>query len=171
MIYAAWDMALPVGSTWDHVDEFSVGGISLSYRYHVIPRLGLGASVGWNSFSVKRDGTFQYDAVTITGTQVRQMDVMSLMATANVNILPIQSFVVPFIGLDLGADYLWRVTDFGWWTVAGNEWQFSLAPSLGAIFHLPVLALVVSTKFHVAFGTEDGDTEMYTEFNIGLGFN
>jgi hypothetical protein len=164
-------MAVPVGDTWDYVGKFSPQGISFNYRFQFTPRLAVGAIVGWNNFHIKESGAFNYDPITITGTQTRSLDVFHFGGCFNYNFLPIGKMAVPYVGIDLAAYHIWQMTDFGWWTAGSNSWHFGFAPALGGLLHLPTVTLMFGSKFQMAVQTDSADQEMYVSFNIGAGLN
>ena len=166
-----YDMAVPVGDTWRFVGAFSPSGCTFDYRYHFTPHLAAGALIGWNSFEIKERGTFIYDNVTVTGTQIRSLDVMHFGANFHANFLPVSARAVPYVGLDLAAYHTWRLTDFGWWSAGQSDWHFGVAPSLGVLVHLPGITLVLGSKFQAAVKTSRADSEMYVSFNIGVGLD
>lgn len=166
-----YDMAVPVGDTWKYVGAFSPAGCTFDYRYHFTPRLAVGAVIGWNSFDIKEKGTFVYDNITVTGTQIRSLDVMHFGANFHANILPISSRAVPFVGMDIAAYRTWRVTDFGWWSTGQNDWHFGFAPALGVLLHLPGITVILGSKFQMAVKTGNADSETYVSFNIGVGLD
>jgi hypothetical protein len=143
--------------------------MAVEYRFYITPHLAAGALMGWNSFDVKERGTFIYDNVTITGTQIRAMEAMHISGSFHYNFLPSERLAVPFLGLDLGAYHLWRSIDFGWWNVTTSDWHFGIAPGLGVVLNLAGVSLLLGSKFHWAVKTSNADNEMYVTFNIGVG--
>ena len=170
LFHLSYDMAVPTGDTWENIGAFSPRGMTFEYRFHFTPNIAIGALIGWNKFDIKEKGTFEYDNVTITGTQIRAMDSMHISFAFRYNILPVDSLVVPYLGADTGAYHVWRMTDFGWWNLADTYWHFGFAPGIGAIINLRSLTFLVGSKFHMAVKTQDTPSETYVTFNIGVGF-
>jgi hypothetical protein len=165
----SYDMAVPVGPTRQDISAFSPKGMTLEFRYHLTPYVAVGGLVGWNKFEDKKQDTYVNDNVTFTGTQIRTLRAVHISGSVRYNFLPIDKRAVPFIGLDLGAYFLERKVDLGWWKNSDGDWHFGVAPGLGAIINISKVFLLLGTKFHYVAQTSQGDDEMYVTFNIGIG--
>jgi hypothetical protein len=164
-----YSMAMPVGSTYDFVSDYSFRGISFEYRYLLMPMFSVGGIIGWNIFDDKVKGTFTRESVTVTGTQLRWLDVLSMAALMHAY-LPMFKAVLPYAGLELGAYYTSRYVDLGWWAKTEDGWHFGLAPEIGTLVHAGSVSFNFSVKFKYLVESKENPEELFFGFNVGLGF-
>jgi hypothetical protein len=164
-----YTMAMPIGSTYDYVSDYSFRGISFEYRYRVMPQFSVGAVIGWNIFDDKVKGTFSRETVTVTGTQLRWLDALTLGANMHYYLAMFKR-TLPFAGLELGAYYTSRYTDMGWWAKTEDGWHFGLAPEIGTLVHAGSVSFSFSVKFKYLVKTSEVPEEMFFAFNLGIGF-
>jgi hypothetical protein len=84
------------------------------------------------------------------------------------NIKPVNSKVVPFAGLDIGAYKLWKSINYGWTSFTDDEWHFGLAPKLGVIFSLAKIPVYLAAKFNVLTRTKKYDDNYYLGIQLGI---
>ncbi|MCP4197947.1 MAG: hypothetical protein GY762_12430 [Proteobacteria bacterium] len=156
-----YSMAMPVGSTYDFVSDYSFRGVSFEYRYLIMPVFSVGALIGWSIFDDKVKG----DNVPVSETQVRWMDALSLAALMHAY-LPMFKTVLPFAGLELGAYYASRYVD----AACEDGWHFGLAPEIGTLVHVGSVSFNFSVKFKYLVETNEAPEELFFGFNVGLGF-
>jgi hypothetical protein len=164
-----YSMAMPVGSTYDFVSDYSFRGISFEYRYLIMPMFSVGGVIGWNIFDDKVRGTFTRENVTVTGTQLRWLDALSMAALMHAY-LPMFKAVLPYAGLELGAYYTSRYVDLGWWARTEDGWHFGLAPEIGTLVHAGSVSFNFSVKFKYLVESNENPEELFFGFNVGLGF-
>ncbi len=164
-----YSMALGMGSTYDYVEDYSWRGLSFEYRYRILPQFSVGGIFGWNIFDDKLKGTFTREPVTVTGTQLRWLDALTLAANTHYYLAMFKK-TLPFLGLELGAYYTSRYTDMGWWAQTEDGWHFGLAPEIGTLVHAGSVSFAFSVKFKYLLKTSDVPEEMFWTFNVGLGF-
>jgi hypothetical protein len=162
-------MAMPVGSTYDFTSDYSFRGISFEYRYLIMPMFSVGGIIGWNIFDDKVKGTFTRENVTVTGTQLRWLDALSMAALMHAY-LPMFKAVLPYAGLELGAYYTSRYVDLGWWARTEDGWHFGLAPEIGTLVHAGSVSFNFSVKFKYLVESNEAPEELFFGFNVGLGF-
>jgi hypothetical protein len=165
----AYSMAMPLGSSYDFASDYSFRGISFEYRYRIMPQFSVGGVIGWNIFDDKVKGTFSRDTVTVTGTQLRWLDALTLCANMHYYLAMFKK-TLPFAGLELGAYYTSRYTDMGWWAQTKDGWHFGLAPEIGTLVHAGSVSFAFSVKFKYLIETSDAPEEMFLGFNVGVGF-
>jgi opacity protein-like surface antigen len=170
VIIMMYSMSLPLGDSWDYVGQYGWRGTSFEYRYRILPQFSVGATFGWNMSDDKEKGTWTQENVTITGTQVRRLDTLTLAATAHAWLTK-SDVILPYLGLELGGYWVSRFTNMGWWSLEEEGWHFGIGPELG--FLVPAnrkVQFAFSVKYKYLVKTSDLPEEMFLTFNFGMGF-
>jgi hypothetical protein len=170
VIILMYSMGLPVGGSWDYISQYGWRGTSIEYRYRIFPQFSVGATLGWNLWDDKESGTWSRDNLTVTGTQIRWLDVFALAATTHVWLTKSEVFL-PYLGTEIGAYWASRYTDMGWWAKEESGWHFGIAPEIG--FIVPAnrgVQFAFSVEYKYLVKTSDLPEEMFLTFNVGIGF-
>lgn len=163
----SYDMAMPVGNTYDFISAFSFVGFTLEYRYRIARPLSIGASIQWNNFEDKLAGTHTSDTITVTGTQIRRLQMMPICATSHVY-LSTRKSLLPFLGINVGAYRAAREIAHAWWRSEETNWHFGLAPEIGLMISLKKIPIVLSSQFNWAAPHSSASSEFFVDFNIGV---
>jgi opacity protein-like surface antigen len=170
MLGLLWDMSLPVGVTHDFVGKFSGRGFAVDGRYSGFGNFGLGVTLAWHILDQKTDTTTTWDAVTISGTQVREIS--SSPFTAKVfYALREQKQFIPYAGVGMGAARVIRRIDMGIASVTDESWHFAFVPELGVEVPLKAATVLASTRFNYFVKNNDGPAQLYMNFSLGIGFD
>jgi hypothetical protein len=168
MFIIAYNMAIPVGNTRDFTSSFSPRGMGFEYRFHITPKIAVGALFNWQAFETKETGTTVRDNLTVNGTRIKVMESMPISASFVYNFLPVNSTLVPFAGVDLGAYRLWKSINFGWTSFVDDEWHFGIAPKIGILFSLGKIPFFIGSKFNLLVRTKDNPANYYVGLEIGI---
>jgi hypothetical protein len=169
----SYSMGFGTGDLGDFITKASFRGGNIDYRQMVSPNIGVGLSVGWNTFyqSEGKD-SYTYGNSTLTGHQYRYSNNMPLLAGVTYYFKPGEK-VNPFVGLGIGTMYTKRNTDMNLYTVEQEAWGFALAPEVGILYGLgDEAAVFVSGKFNNSFkaGNELTEAQSYFTLNVGFAF-
>jgi hypothetical protein len=144
-------------------------GATVSFHNMVLPNLGIGTEIGWNTFYKETDyDTYTQGTVSLSGKQYRYCTSVPMLASFNYYIKP-DELVNPYIGLGIGTEYTGNNLDMGLYTLEENAWHFALRPELGVIFSPSGdVGIIFSVKYYNAFKTKDIGTRNYFSTNLGL---
>jgi hypothetical protein len=133
LVGMAWDIALPVGSVHDFIADTSVAGFEISLRYFVIPKLSIGVSTDWQSFSEDRPRTtFQIENGALTATAYNSIWGGTLRGLAHFYPLD-RGPVLPFIGGHIGVGWSTLQTSAADLVLYDNQTSVALGGDIGAL--------------------------------------
>src|SRR5690606_12097662 len=170
MLGLLWDMSLPVGITHDFVGKFSGRGFAVDGRYSGFGNIGLGVTLAWHILDQKTETTTTWDAVTISGTQVREISSSPFTAKVFYALRDQEKFI-PYAGIGMGAARVVRRIDMGIASLTDESWHFAFVPELGVEVPFKAATLLASTRFNYFVKNNDGPAQLYMNFSLGVGFN
>jgi outer membrane protein len=166
-----YSMGFGNGDVKNFISSASFRGAALEYRYHIQPKLSVGADIGWNTFYERRAfDTYTSGTVSLSGVQYRYINAMPIYAAVNYYFKPDEK-INPFVGLGVGTLYTKRNTDMNLYTLENTVWAFALRPEAGVLVNAnPGLDIVLAGKYNYGFAAGGLDPQSYFTFNIGLVF-
>lgn len=168
--FLEYNLSMPVGSTHDFAGNFSGRGVALDFRYLLWDQVSLGMRMGWHVFSDKVSGTATSGGVTLTSTQIRNLNIFPLAVTGAYHFQPVgKRSLVPFVGLGLGPYYAERLADLSHFAVIDDGFHFGITPEVGVLIPLVRSVITVNARFNYLFESVKAD-EAYFNFNVGLDF-
>ncbi|MDB4582693.1 hypothetical protein N9164_06045 [Draconibacterium sp.] len=174
LILVNYSPAISLGETADFTNNFSPRGVDFEVNRFIKEDLSVGFVIGWNVFREKISGeTFEYNDLTITGTQFRYTNVTPL----NVNVkkyfsIAEDSGISPYAGFGLGTNYAKQTNEIGVFSLTQDKWQFNMAPEIGMLYDIS-RNNVLSLKVKYIYSPKAGDfpSTSYLSFGIGIGLN
>jgi outer membrane protein len=161
----------PMGDTKDYIEKTSFRGMSLDYRYRIMPNVAVGIGGGWYTFYEKKDYdtyTLPGDEMSASGIQYRYINTMPLLLVGDYYFSPEEKFS-PFVGLGIGITYVEANTQMGQFDFEVDTWQFNLAPEVGIRFGAgPGVWGLLSARYNNNFETSELDGQSYLTLNVGL---
>jgi hypothetical protein len=162
-----YDIAFPFSKTKEYADQVSWRGVSFDVDRLFNDQMAVGVGVAWSVFLEKEpDSYFEYNDMTIHGTQVRYIN--------NIPILARFSWYQSAGDFDTyftaGVGTVWQenTRNLGLWSFQDNYWQFALSPEAGIIYPVGRAFLTVKVKYMQGFKTADAPSLSY--LGIGIGF-
>ncbi|HOY49537.1 MAG TPA: OmpW family protein [Chryseolinea sp.] len=161
------------GDMGDFISQPSFRGANFDFRKIIAPNIGVGFSIGWNTFyqSQSKD-SYTSGNTTLTGKQYRYSNNVPMLASATYFIKPGEK-INPFVGLGIGTIYTRRNTDMNLYTLEQEAWNFALQPEVGVLYSLnDQAAITLSGKFNQGFkaGSELTESQSFFTLNIGFAF-
>ena len=173
----SYSTGLGVGKTGDFIDDFSWRGFSIEGRTFTQRNLSFGIMFGWNYFDQRTDETVQLEDGAVTGTQIRYLDIIPIMATMHYYFGKRRRHSMrAFAGVSAGTYIITQRLDLGIWSFRRSNWHFGLAPEVGVLVPLGSSALALSVKYNYAFHSgetflnETSNTHSFLTFNVGFAF-
>ncbi len=166
----SYNIALPMGSTADYIENTSFRGVGVEYGTFITPSISLGGGISWNVFNQEQGRvTETFGEVTYTGSRFNYFNAVPIF------LLPRYFFIPPgeggfssYAGVGIGTIYARQTFDIGGLRSEASDWQFALAPELGAIFKLPIGAgLNVNVRYNTGFESSDLPATSYLGVNVG----
>jgi opacity protein-like surface antigen len=169
----SYSMGFGTGDLGDFISSPSFRGMTIDYSRLVQPNIGVGFSLGWNTFYEQMDDdTYEVDNIALSGKQWRYSNNFPMLATVNYYFSPGERFN-PYFGLGIGTIYTLRNTDMNLYTIEQDAWNFALQPSLGAVYNASDAAkLHISVRYNNGFkaGSELTEAQSYINLNVGFVF-
>lgn len=164
-----YDMAQPFGDLKEATPDFSWRGWSFSYRNLIRDQLSVGLSVGWQGFNRMESGTYESGPVSATGTFIRRINAIPLMAIAHMYTGESGGMRL-YGGLGVGTFYMQERYEYGIFYFYEDHWHFGLVPEAGVIFPVGsnLWNLLGSVTYNYAFGTNDYEAVSYLGIQVGL---
>jgi len=104
----AWNVGFPVGSVHHFTSDASAAGLELLLRYWVHPRITIGASVDWQTYTDERPRTtYQLRNGAVTATAYNSVLLGAVRAGGDFYFVD-EGPVLPYVGVNVG---------FGWSTL------------------------------------------------------
>ncbi len=173
----SYSTALPAGNTADFVDDFSWRGFAIEGRSFTKRNLSFGIMFGWNYFDQRTSETVQVTNGAVTGTQIRYLDVIPIMASMHYYFGPKRRKAMrPYAGLSAGTYIISQRLDIGIWTFRRSNWHFGVAPELGVLVPLGNTSLSLAVKYNYAFDAGEtflefnDNSHSFITFNVGFAF-
>jgi len=168
-----YSIGFGTGDLSDFISQPSFRGANIDFRRMVQPNIGVGFSLGWNTFyeAMEKD-SYEYGNATLTGKQYRYSNHVPMLASATYY-LSTEDKINPFVGLGIGTIYTRRNTDMNLYTLEQEAWNFALQPEVGFLYHLTDGAsAIVTGKFNQGFkaGSELTSAQSFFTLNIGFAF-
>lgn len=174
MTSLSYNFMVPTGKTQDFVSEVGWRGLSFEGRRFVDRQFSVGFTFGWQIFSEKSTDPIQITNGTISGTQIRQMNMFPLMVTAHYYFSKDREEIRPYVGTGVGLTYIDQRWDLGVYSLNTYNWHFTLAPEVGAIIPLGDVDGIIGATYmygfdsgSTAWGAED-NAQQYVVFKVGL---
>lgn len=165
-----YSMGFGTGDLGDFISPTSFRGATLDFYKMTSPNVGIGGSLGWNTFYEAKDyDTYEYKNSSLTGKQYRYSNHVPMLIAANYYMNPGEK-MSPFIGLGTGVMYTRRNTDMNLYTLEQEAWNFVLQPQVGLqINNSLTSATTIMFKYYNGFAAGDLD-ENQSYFTINVGF-
>jgi len=163
--------SIAVGDTREFISSPGYYGFGAEGRSFRNDHLAWSVSVSWQNMYETTDDLIHIENVTISGTQVRYLDFVPLLAGANYHFLSRKNRIRPFLGLAAGAYWVKQRLEIGNVDlILNHNWHFGLAPEVGITFLTPDMEFYgfVSSDFNYVFSRKDSID--YTYVTISLGF-
>ena len=170
-----WDIGFGIGSTHDFIGKPSFRGLGFDYKKMVNGNVGVGLSVGWQTFYEHRSNetytntTADGSSVQYTGIQYRYLNAFPIHINTDYYFGEDGKEVRPFIGLGVGTLFSERKINMGSFSATNNTWQFSLQPEVGVLYNIQSdAAFLISGKYTSPFRNNTFDSQPYFALNIGI---
>lgn len=166
-----WDHSLPVGSTADEINNYSVRGIGLDNRWVYNERYSLGFYAGWHTMYEAKENITEITEngnTSFYGNQYRYINSIPLAVNAHYYFNPNDKVSV-YAGVGLGGTWLNYRKELNLWAIVDKGWRFGWYPEVG--IRVPVnrtTKLLAAAKYQNATGRKDGPAFSYLNFNFGL---
>lgn len=168
-----YNIAVPGKEMLPYINNTSVLGFSLDARRMVSPHVSVGGSLGQQLF-YRQMGAEGPNAAGFLGAQIRFMNAFPLMLNTHVY-LGDSAGMRPYAGINVGAFYAWRRAEMGVFVFEGRNWQWGMAPEIGAIFPLGRADLNVAAKMNCigqpCFSMVNSERNFYMSINVGMVFS
>jgi hypothetical protein len=171
-IVLTYGMASPTGDLETYTPDNSFRGWGFEYRNLLRDRLSLGFGFAWQSFSRLEQGTFINGNLTVTGSNIREVDSIPIMVTGGVYTGDPGGARV-YANLGVGTYYVTNRFDFGTASSFETSWHFGLSPEVGLMLPLgaSLWNILGNVKYNYGFKTSEQSALSYWGLNLGLAFN
>ena len=170
LVSVQWNMAQPVGSMTDFVNNTSFKGINIDYRHCYKKNIILGGRIGWNSFFENKGLSNIEDGTTTSYTNLEHK-VNAIPMLVVVDYMVRSDKFIPYAGVGIGAYFINSyVSSNNVKTTSTNSFHFGVSPEVGITipFIISNFGLNVSTRYNYAFGAGSSSGYSWFDFNIGL---
>ncbi len=178
MVGLGWDFSLPLASTADFTNQFSVQGFSIEVKYVGLGKLEIGGLVAWHTLAEKGFSTYTDPTgeVTVSGTSVHEMSSNPLMLRAHYAFRqgerpdPIGK-LVPYVAVGVGGSRVLRRIDLGIDRFTRESWHWAVGPEVGVELPLGPATLLLSSRLNYLFASGGGPEQLYLNFTVGAGLD
>lgn len=169
-----YDVGLPSGDfSSNYIGEPGWRGFSLKGNWFFADQFTFGAYVGWNGFYEKNDReTYYGDGEAITGTRMKYMYTMPVLATVQYVMVENEKFN-PYFSLGAGPYYIQQEDQIGRFVSSTKEWRFGLNPEVGVMFPFNIdVGFFANLGYNVVFYNQRNISNLgYFSLSVGLYFN
>jgi len=173
-----YNVSIPTGNLNDYIDEVSWRGFGIEGRWFQNRNLSFGLSFAWTVFNQRVSDPIQIVqngvSATVTGTQVRVVNSLPILATAHFYTGKRRDQYRFYFGTGVGMYYIKQRLEIGLVAFETDNWHFGLAPEAGVLISLNRdLTMIVNGKYNYAFSSGEalggGDNQIdYWGINIGF---
>ncbi len=164
----AYSTAIGLEATADFASNFSFAGLELDWHRQMTEHISLGLVFNWQVLYEKTHGTLVSDDLTITGTQLRHLNIFPLLASARFFPLGHQGVIFPYVGAGIGiAPSQWRA-EVGFVTLSSFSVHLALAPEIGVQIPTGAGRLALGVRYNFAFASAGNPELNYFAFTLGL---
>lgn len=170
MFGGSWDVAFPLGELEGYVNKTSLKGFGVEYRQLLTKNWSVGGAFRYNLFNTtSREQIFLPDrSLTVTGVQDRIVNSYQMLVNGHYYLVKSKA-VVPYAGLNIGANYLCNRLEIGVGALNDYTWHFVCAPEVGALIKLGyTLSANISLRYSYAVPSGDSGETSYLGLNVGL---
>jgi outer membrane protein len=164
-------ISLPLDRTNAFINNMSLRGIVLDYRYHPSPKTGVGLTSGWVAFfDSKMHDTHDVanGMLTVSGKQYRYLNSVPLLFAIDHYIHP-ERILSRFIGLGIGTTYNRIDKKTGPYQTRLHAWQPTIAPEAGVrIGYDFSFSTYLSLRYTYSLETNALPDQSYLSVNIGI---
>lgn len=167
-----YSMGFATGDLADFISKASFRGATLDFRKMARPDLGIGFSLGWNTFYEEKPyDTYTYESQSLSGKQYRYSNHVPMLISFDYYMKPGEK-ISPFVGLGTGVTYTRRNTDMNLYTLEQDAWNFSLQPQIGVQLNNSLTsATTIMLKYYYGLKAGDFDkAQSYLALNVGFVF-
>lgn len=167
-----YSMGFATGDLSDFISKTSFRGVTLDFRSMTRPDLGIGFSLGWNTFYESKDyDTYTVGTESLSGKQYRYSNHVPMLVSFDYYLKPGEK-VSPFFGIGTGVVYTRRNTDMNLYTLKQEAWNFAFQPQIGVQLNNSITsATTIMLKYY--YGLKAGDLvepQSYLALNVGFVF-
>jgi hypothetical protein len=172
-----WGVTFPLGNTYDYVESVGYRNFDIEFRHFRSEKFSLGFSGGWHVFYDELSGTQYFPAGAVTGTQIRYLNAIPVLATSHYYLGEPYARNQPYLGLGVGATNVLQRFEIGVASIETSNWHFAVAPEVGFMMGTGTMGetkIVIRGALHYAFAAgEDlsGDEAEYTYVFTTIGFS
>lgn len=165
-----YSMSNPFDETADYTGDYSWRGMNMESYWMMNDRFGAGFSVGWHVMTEKVSGSFVDGSRTVTGTQLRYLNLYPIMAEGRFHFGEgLGLGTTPYLGLGIGTLRSNQRTEIGVFVVENNNWHFLVAPSVGFLVPMKSGSMFnLGVRYHYAPETSDGMPYSFLGVNVGF---
>lgn len=164
----AYSTAIGLDATRDFASNFSFAGFELDWHRQMTEHISLGLTFTWQVLYEKTHGTLVSEDLTITGTQLRHLNVFPILASARFFPLGHEGVIFPYLGAGIGiAPSQWRA-EVGFLTLSSFSVHLALAPELGVQIPTGAGRLALGVRYNFAFASAGNPELNYFAFTLGL---
>ena len=169
MFSLQWNMAKPMGSMTDFVNNTSFTGINVDYRHCYKNNIIIGGRIGWNNF---------YE----NGKLLNLTDGQLTSYKNTINTVPILFVIdymvrsekfIPYAGIGIGTYFINSyIKSNNVSSESTSSFHFGVSPEVGITipFIISNFGLSLSTRYNYALGNSNTDSYSWFDFSIGVSF-
>ncbi len=128
-----YSLSFPVSDFHDFIQDMGYRGWDVELKTFVTDNIAVGGGLGWYAFYQKypRD-TYEFENGALTTTVFAYHYSVPMRAVVDYYFLP-NSFVHPWIGLNINLYYNDRELQVGYYLISDESWNFGLTPEVGIL--------------------------------------
>ncbi len=169
-----YEMAFPTGEmNSEFINSAGWRGFSLKANWFVAENLALGAVTGYNGFYQKdARQTYTSDNVSITGTRMKYLYTMPLLASVQYIHTQTESYNL-YGSFALGPYWIQQEDQIGRFVDTTKSWKFGFNPEVGILipFNIDVGFSAGLGYHHIFYSQNNLDNLSYISLSVGLYFN
>ncbi len=164
-----YSVAFPAGDLQEYTDIVNWRGFNLGYRSVPDDNVAIGFDLNnYLFFDEVTNALYTYENTSIFGTQFRYNNNTCMSAQVDYVMAP-GADLRPYMGIGIGAMYVYRRTNFGIYQYNQDDWQFLIQPEAGISYYISDgTAFNLSANYFAGFDTKEMSGQRFLAANIGL---
>lgn len=166
-----WDFALATEDTKDFISDPGYLGFGLEGWSFRKPNVAVGVVLSWQNLYEQTDDVIQIDNVTISGTQVRYIDFISILVGGRFVLGSRYWRIRPLVGIKAGTYRVSQRMEIGTVEIfISKAWHLGVTPEVGVTFLTPWLDVFgyVVADYNYVFSRDDSIDFSYLGLSLGF---
>jgi len=170
MIVPQIEATFTLGKTSEFAGSFGIAGFGVDARYMALRPWRFGASISWQTISVRREDSVESSEAAYSGTMIKELSFNPILAKVGYTLSETEK-LSSFAALGVGGTRSLRRIDTGIVALSDEQWHFTLASELGIEIPLGPIHVVGTGRLSYLAPSGGLGDQVLVNLCLGVGFD